>query len=202
MNIPPEWKKVFEQAGVTEEQLKDQSTAQFIFDFMASQGVPAQETNTSATLPRRSSENVQQSAIMTPMVPEVASPTRPVSTAQGGRRYVYESRLNFCFHIIFFLELLRLHHHRKFFDVLILNMSHASLVVLDEAELRHLLEGPHLLPAECLLLLQINQHPLPLRQSVSNKDPRLNTAPSHPQTTVQCRSPVFRPWITWTPLLR
>jgi hypothetical protein len=35
MNIPPEWKKVFERAGVTEEQLQDKNTAKFIFDFMS-----------------------------------------------------------------------------------------------------------------------------------------------------------------------
>ncbi|KAI3639881.1 hypothetical protein MIR68_002195 [Amoeboaphelidium protococcarum] len=35
VNVPPEWNKVFEKAGITEEQLKDQSTAKFIFDFMS-----------------------------------------------------------------------------------------------------------------------------------------------------------------------
>jgi hypothetical protein len=33
-NIPPEWKKVFDDAGVTDEQLKDKQTAKFIYSFM------------------------------------------------------------------------------------------------------------------------------------------------------------------------
>lgn len=98
MNIPPEWKKVFEQAGVTEEQLKDQSTAQFIFDFMTAQQGQGQQGDQpqpppaqSATMPRRSLEQLdrKQSAMMTPMVPEPVSPSRPMSTATaagGGRR--------------------------------------------------------------------------------------------------------------------
>ncbi|EPZ33916.1 hypothetical protein ROZALSC1DRAFT_31138 [Rozella allomycis CSF55] len=37
-NIPAEWKKVFEKAGVTKEQLEDEQTAQFIFDFVQKKG--------------------------------------------------------------------------------------------------------------------------------------------------------------------
>eukprot|EP00158_Paraphelidium_tribonemae_P004452 Partr_v1_DN26763_c0_g1_i4_m8766 putative wiskott-Aldrich len=33
-NVPPEWKRVFEKAGVTDDQLKDAQTAKFIIDFM------------------------------------------------------------------------------------------------------------------------------------------------------------------------
>jgi Wiskott-Aldrich syndrome protein len=34
MNIPPEWKNIFKDAGVTEKQLEDKETAKFIYEFM------------------------------------------------------------------------------------------------------------------------------------------------------------------------
>ena len=39
-NIPPEWKALFEKAGVTKEQLEDKETAKFIVDFVQQRGGP------------------------------------------------------------------------------------------------------------------------------------------------------------------
>lgn len=39
-NIPPEWKVLFDKAGVTKEQLENKETAKFIVDFVQSQGGP------------------------------------------------------------------------------------------------------------------------------------------------------------------
>ena len=39
-NIPPEWKALFDKAGVTKEQLENKETAKFIVDFVQSKGGP------------------------------------------------------------------------------------------------------------------------------------------------------------------
>lgn len=39
-NIPPEWRLLFEKAGVTREQLENRETAQFILDFVEKKGGP------------------------------------------------------------------------------------------------------------------------------------------------------------------
>ena len=42
-NIPPEWKSLFDKAGITKEQLENKDTAKFIVDFVQSKGGPAPE---------------------------------------------------------------------------------------------------------------------------------------------------------------
>ena len=66
MNVPPEWKQVFEKAGVTEDQLKDANTAKFIFDFMSQ--------NYGDTPPTPSSANKPQPEPALPPIPAVSAP--------------------------------------------------------------------------------------------------------------------------------
>lgn len=37
-NIDPKWKKLFDSAGITEKELEDQDTSQFIYDFVEKHG--------------------------------------------------------------------------------------------------------------------------------------------------------------------
>ena len=37
-NIDPQWKKLFDRIGVTEKELQDKETSQFIYDFVESHG--------------------------------------------------------------------------------------------------------------------------------------------------------------------
>ena len=43
-NINPKWKKLLDTVGVTEEQLKDQETANFTYDFVEKRGGIQQAT--------------------------------------------------------------------------------------------------------------------------------------------------------------
>ena len=37
-NIDPKWKNLFDNAGITERELEDEATSQFIYDFVESHG--------------------------------------------------------------------------------------------------------------------------------------------------------------------
>ena len=37
-NIDPKWKKLFDSAGITEKELEDEETSQFIYDFVEKHG--------------------------------------------------------------------------------------------------------------------------------------------------------------------
>ena len=37
-NIDPKWKKLFDSAGITEKELEDEETSQFIYDFIEKHG--------------------------------------------------------------------------------------------------------------------------------------------------------------------
>ena len=67
VNVPPEWKKVFDQAGVTEDQLQDAKTAKFIFQFM--------KENYNASDPKA---HIVQAAPSPPPIPS-NRPTVPVA---------------------------------------------------------------------------------------------------------------------------
>ncbi len=53
-NIDPQWKKLFDNAGITEKELQDEETSKFIYDFVESHGGIEKATQEMESLNRAS----------------------------------------------------------------------------------------------------------------------------------------------------
>ena len=104
-NIPPEWKHLFEKAGVTEEHLRNQKTTEFIMDFVENRGGPPpvpprtskiviEESSPRAQLPlvptRRSGVSPSKSSSTI----AVQSPSSPSNHVEGIKRNTSTVALN------------------------------------------------------------------------------------------------------------
>ena len=88
-NIPPEWRNLFEKAGVTREQLENKDTAEFIVDFVEKRGgPPVPPRRRSETLTATASDNAaiapvkrecSDSQVM--MTPECSKPRESIPSA-------------------------------------------------------------------------------------------------------------------------